>query len=275
MTNTSQNTLFKKRIALTQEHGSWVFLFSPLLIGLFAGERWTVTSGFLIFTALAVFLFKQPLTMAVKIMSGRRGRQDLPAAYFWMGVYGAFALIGFVGMWVQGFGWLAVLALPGIPVLVWYLYLVSRRAERRQIGVEIVASGALALSAPAAYWIGIGETNPLGWWLWLLAWFQSAASIVYAALRLEQRGWKEVLPLEMRLKAAGRALGYTGFNLGLVLLLGFRGTVPAGVGWAFAVQFAETVWGAVRPAINLRPARIGVRQLIVSSLFTVLFIVFW
>jgi hypothetical protein len=272
---TTSRLLFKKHIALTQEHGSWVFLFSPLLIGLFVGGRWTAASGFLILTALAVFLFKQPLTVAVKIVSGRRGRQDLPSAYFWMGVYGLLALVGFAGMWVQGVAWLAVLALPALPVLAWYLILVSRRAERRQIGVEIVASGVLALAAPAAYWIGIREVNVLGWWLWLLTWFQSAASIVHAALRLEQRGWKEVPPLGTRLKAAGRALGYTGFNLGLVILLGLNSAIPSGVGWAFAVQFAETIRGTVRPAIRHRPARIGVRQLIVSILFTILFVLFW
>lgn len=166
----SSPSLFKKHIAITQEHGSWVFLFSPLIIGLFAGGRWTAASGFLVLTVLAVFLFKQPLTMAVKIISGRRGRQDLPAAYFWMAIYGGFALIGFVGMAWQGAAWLAVLGLPGLPVLIWYLFLVARRAERRQIGVEIVASGALALGAPAAYWIGVGEVDTLGWWLWLLTW---------------------------------------------------------------------------------------------------------
>lgn len=274
MTILSRSSLFKKHIALTQEHGSWVFLFSPLLIGLFAGGQWTVASGFFVLTILAAFLFKQPLTVAVKILSGRRGQHDLPAAYFWMGVYGGLALIGFAGLWGQGFGWLAVLALPGVPVLIWYLVLVSRRSERRQIGVEIAASGALALAAPAAYWIGLGEIDSLGVWFWVLTWFQSAASIVYAALRLSQREWKEIPSLGQRMKAAGQALGYTGFNLGLVLSLGISGIVPAGLWGAFALQFGETLWGSVRPAIGVRPARIGIRQLGISTLFTILFIVF-
>ncbi len=275
MTLSLPSSLFKKHVALTQEHGSWVFLFLPLVIGVFAGGRWTAASGFLVWTVLAVFLFRQPLTMAVKIGSGRRGRQDLPAALFWMGVYGVIALIGFVGLWRQGFAWLAILALPGLPVLIWYLVLVARRAERRQLGVEIVASGVLALGAPAAYWIGLGEMNALGWWLWLLTWFQSAASIVYAGLRLEQREWKAVPALGQRFRAGGRALGYTGFNLGLAIALGIGAIVPGGIGWAFALQFAETVWGCVYPSAGWRPARIGLRQLIVSTLFTVLFIVFW
>lgn len=269
------SAVFKRHVALTQEHGSWVFLFMPLLIGVFAGGQWRGASGFLILTVLAVFLFRQPLTMAVKIGSGRRGRQDGPAVLFWMGVYGGIALIGFAGLWAQGFGWLAVLALPGLPVLIWHLVLVSRRAERRQLGVEIVASGVLALGAPAAYWVGQGEMSGSGWWLWILTWFQSAASIVYAGLRLEQREWKEMPGLSQRFRAGGRALGYTGFNLALALVLGISGIVPGGIAIAFAVQFAETVWGCVYPSAGWRPARIGVRQLIVSLLFMVLFIVFW
>ncbi|MBK7199061.1 YwiC-like family protein [Candidatus Amarolinea dominans] len=152
-----KQSLWQKHIAITQEHGSWVFLFSPLLIGLFAGARWTAASGWLIVAALAVFLFRQPLTVIVKVWSKRRGPQDLAPACFWSAFYGLLALIGLAGLWWEGQAQLAILALPGLPVFVWYLYLVARRAERRQLGVEIVASGVLALAAPAAYWIGRGR----------------------------------------------------------------------------------------------------------------------
>ncbi|MFN2236858.1 MAG: hypothetical protein ACK2U1_21730 [Anaerolineales bacterium] len=85
---------------------------------------------------------------------------------------------------MRNVGFVLYLSIPGVFVFGWHLWLVSQRAERRQIGVEIVASGVLALSAPAAYWTSVGETDPLGWWLWILTWLQSAASIVYAYLVL-------------------------------------------------------------------------------------------
>ena len=137
--------------------------------------------------AFAVFLIRQPVSIAVKVYSGRRSKRDLPAAFFWISVYGLVALFGLVGLILQGFGYLLILAIPGIPVFIWHLFLISRRAERRKTGIEIVGSGVLALSAPAAYWVSIGLPDPTGWWLFVLAWFQSAASIVYAYLRLEQR----------------------------------------------------------------------------------------
>ncbi len=266
---------FKKHVALTQEHGSWVFLFSPLLIGLFAGGKWWGGSGFLVLTALAAFLFRQPLTVAVKVFSGRRSQADLPAAYFWMGVYGVAALGGLVGLFALGQGYLVVLAIPALPVLGWYLYLVTRRAERRQIGVEIVASGVLALAAPAGFWIGIGEPDSAGWWLWVLTWFQSAASIVYAALRLEQRPWPGNTMRKEKLRAAGRALAYTTFNLAGSVGLSVAGILPPWVWLAFLVQWVETLWGTLVPAVGAKPTQVGFRQLAVSTIFTLVFILTW
>lgn len=264
--------LFRRHIALPQEHGSWVFLFSPLLIGLFAGGVWKTASLYLIIGALAAFLLRQPVSIAVKVFSGRRGRGDLPAAVFWSALYAFIGLAALTGLVVRGFGYVLLLALPGLPVFGWHLWLVARRAERRQAGVEIVGSGALALAAPAAYWVGRGAADAFGWWLFALTWLQAAASIVYAYLRLEQREWTSVGPLSERVRAARRALLYTGFNVAAALGFGLAGTLPPLLWMPFALQFAETAWGALHPAVGVKPTRIGKRQLAVSTLFTLIFI---
>jgi hypothetical protein len=95
---------FRKQIFLPQDHGSWVFIFSPLLIGLFAAGKITLTSFSLVMAALAAFLIRQPVTIAVKAYSGRRARTDLPAARFWMITYGAVILIALFGLVAAGFG---------------------------------------------------------------------------------------------------------------------------------------------------------------------------
>jgi hypothetical protein len=267
--------VFKRHVALPSDHGSWVFLFSPLLIGLFAGGRWTSASLVLVVAALAAFLIRQPATILVKVFSGRRSRRELPAAWFWIGAYALVALLALGALIVQGFGYLLLLALPGVPVFAWHLFLVSRRAERRQLGVELVATGVLALAAPAAYWVGVGRPDPLGWWLLVLVWLQSAASIVYAYLRLEQRTLPEVPDLNARLRMGRRALLYTTFNLAGVAALSSAGLLPPLLPLPYALQWLETIWGTLRPAIGVRPTAIGIRQLIVSSLFTVLFIFTW
>jgi hypothetical protein len=155
------------------------------------------------------------------------------------------------------------------------MFLVSRRAERKQAGVEIAASGVLALSAPAAYWIGHEGQIWQGLLLWGLVWLQSAASIVYAYLRLNQRVLHAIPQRPERWKSGQRAFLYTSFNLAAALTAGFTGITSSLLFLAFAVQWLETLWGIDHPAVGVKPTRIGLRQLLVSSLFTILFILTW
>ena len=268
-------TYFRKQIFLPQDHGSWVFIFSPLLVGLFAGGGFGPGSLWLVLAAVTAFLFRQPITMAVKAYSGRRSKADLPAASVWIVFYSLIILIALIGLIRLGYVYVLFLAVPGAPVFAWHLWLVSKREERKQINVEIIATGVLALVAPAAYWVGIGRYDPLGWWLWLLTWLQSAASIVYAYLRLEQREWKEVPARSEMWRVGLRAFAYTTFNLALSLALGLVSVLPRWIFLAYLTQWIETVWGIFHPAVRWRPTRIGIRQLIVSIVWTILFIVTW
>jgi hypothetical protein len=272
----SRENLLKIHVALPQDHGSWVFLFSPMLIGIFAGQNWTGATFFLVLSAVAAFLIRQPVTVLIKALSGRRSSRDLPSAYFWSGLYSLFGLLGVLGLIWLGYAYILLLALPGLPVFAWHLTLVSRRAERRQIGVEIVGVGVLALAAPAAYWVGVGFPAYTGIGLWLLVWLQSAASIVYAYARLEQRVLKSLPDLPARLRMSRRARLYTTFNLVLVIGLALTGYVPVLLIAPYGLQWLETLYGSlIKPAVGLKPTRIGIRQLIVSSLFTLLFILGW
>ena len=268
-------SLFRLRTALPSDHGSWVFLLSPLLIGLFASGRLTAASSLLIIGLLAAFLLRQPVSIAVKVYSGRRSHAELPAARFWILVYSIISLSAFTGLLLWGNTYLLYLAIPGLVVFAWHLWLVSRRQERRKPGVEILGSGVLALSAPAAYWVGRGALEPTGWLLFGLAWMQSAASIVYAYLRLEQRELKSLPALPRRLQMARRALLYTSFNLLVTIGLATFKQVPVFLFIPYAIQWIESIYGALRPAIGVKPTRIGLRQLAISTLFTICFILIW
>jgi hypothetical protein len=267
--------IFRPQIALPQDHGAWVFILSPLFIGLYTGGQFSAASLALVVAAMAAFLIRQPVTVAIKAYSGRRPRSDLPAARFWMVVYGALILLSVSELVALGEAYILYLAIPALPIFAWHLWLVSRREERRRAGIEILATGVLALSAPAAYWVAKGGYEPLGWLLWLLTWFQSAASIISTYLRLEQRQWKSVPTLEMRFKAGNRALEYTTFNLLLSFGLSALHIIPGWVWLAYLLQAAETLWWALNPAIGAKPVAIGMRQLLVTSLFTILFIIAW
>ena len=133
----------------------------------------------------------------------------------------------------------------------------------------------LALAAPAAYWVGIGHYDPTGWWLWLLCWMQTAASIVYAYLRLEQREQAQVKERRAQWRMGFRAALYTSFNLASSLSLSLLAVLPDFIFIPFLLQWLETLWGITHPAIGWKPVRIGARLTIVSGLWTILFILFW
>ena len=180
-----------------------------------------------------------------------------------------------VGLVLSGFGYVLYLAIPGLAVFVWYLYLVSRREERRQIGLEILGSGVFALTAPAGLWVGLGAPDPLGWFLWVLTWAQSAASILYVYLRLEQRYLRETPRFERRLEMGLPAVAVTSVNLMGVTAFGIDGVISQALALAYVPQWLEALWASWHPAIGLRPNAIGVRQLVVSALYTLLFVWSW
>jgi hypothetical protein len=267
--------LFRRVIALPQDHGSWVFLFSPLIIGLFAGQDFSTGSLALTIAAITAFLIRQPVTIATKTFSGRRPRSDLPAASFWVVIYGSILIISLGVLLAYGYFFILYLAIPGLAVFTWHLVLVSKRKERGQAGVEILATGVLALSAPAAYWVSLGYYAPDGWWLWILTWLQSAASIVYAYLRLAQRTLREMPSTSEKMNLGIRAFLYTSFNLSFSGILSIMNILPTFIFLPYLFQWLETLWGIKNPAIGEKPTKIGIRQLIVSSLFTLLFVITW
>jgi nitrate reductase NapE component len=263
-----------RQAALPPEHGAWVFLLSPLAIGLAVGG-FRPASLLLTAAALAVFLVRQPVTLLVKALSGRRPKSELAYAVFWLVIYGLLAVAAAGWLLALGYGFLLWLALPALPVFAWHLWLVRRRAERRQMLVEILASGVLALAAPAAYWVGQGQVNFTGWLLWALAWLHVAGTILYAYLRLEQRSWKQRPSLIKSIAAARAALWYHLAVFVLVAALAAGRYVPPLLPLAFLVQPLEVLWGTWHPAVGVKPKAIGIRQLVLTVLFALVFIVAW
>ena len=266
---------FRKHIFLPQDHGSWVFILCPLFVGIFAGRSFSNATVYLIIAAMTAFLMRQPATIMIKSLSGRRSKDDLSIATTWLIVYGVIIVLTALSLIRVGYGYLMILAIPAAPIFVWHLWLVSRREERRHIAIEIVATGVLSLAAPAADWIGITHYDAMGWWLWLLTWTQSAASIVYTYLRLEQRDLDRIPTRSEQWRMGSSAKIFTSINLASSIGFGFVSLIPKWIFIPYLIQWFETIWGITHPAVGWKPVRIGTRQLIVSTLWTVLFIIFW
>ncbi len=266
-----RSRLMKKHLILPPEHGAWIWLAGPFVVGAVAGKSWSLDILLCGATVLAAFFARQPVTLLVKMISGRRSRRELTPALFWLAVDGSLAAILAVTLALRGYTQILLLALPAVPVFGWYLWLVSRRAERRQTGVQIVAAGVLSLAAPAGYWVAGGSAPGLPWIIWGVMWFQAAASIVFVQLRLEQRDWSQTGSLPLRLSRGKRALLYNGFNA-LAGLIGWviLGLWPIWLTVGFGLMLVDTIEGVLRPAVGSRPNAVGIRQGISSGIFILL-----
>jgi len=264
-----------RRIALPYDHGAYALFLSPLVIGLFAGGRWHIACVYLVVAASAAFLMRQPLTVLGMIAAGRRTAADRPVAWFWLLAYGLVAGSHVTGLVLRGFAHVLHLAVPGALVAGWHLTLVRRRAERRQELLEVLASGVLALSAPAALWVGAERYDPRGWLLWALVWAASATAIVHTYLRLEQRTRPAPASVRERLNEGRRGLVLAGGVLVVVVTLGVVGLVSRWLFLPYALQGADVIRGTLVPAFHRSPRSIGLHMLAVLTLFTAGFVLAW
>lgn len=269
----SRQTLLRKHLALPQQHGAWVMWGGPLVVGAVIGGAWTPALLWLGLASLGAFLALQPLTVFVKVVARRRPEDDRLPALFWLAAYGALTAVGGLGLIVSGANWVLAFALLAVPVLIWQMVLVARRAERGQMGVELVGAGVLALNAPAAHSVSIGGLSLVSLMLGSLCWLQAAGAIVYIYLCLDYRRMKSAPELAERWTLARRSTLYHVANVVIAIVLALLNLVSVWTWLPFALMFAEALYGGVlRPPVGVRPVIIGVRQLIVSTIFYLLLI---
>jgi hypothetical protein len=264
----SFRALFRKYV-MPAEHGGWVLWIGPFVLGSLAAWPFKPDLLLLLLLIVAGFLARQPLVITTRALAGRRTRADLKTVLEAFAILAALtaALLGI--LLLRGNGFLLWLALPAVPVLAAQLWLVSRKQER-QLGIELIGSGVLALAAPAAYWVGRGEMDLTGWWLWLLSWFYNASAIVYVYLRLRQRRLTEMPGWGERWRQGARTLLYASFNLGLSIVFAVLGFIPLLVMGAYLFALIHFVWGTSFPAVRVRPARVGLEQSSATLLFFLL-----
>ncbi len=261
-------SLFKQYI-MPAEHGGWFLWIGPFLLGALAALQFRADLVLLLALIVNGYLLRQPLIILVKALTGRRARADAPLAFKVLAALGGIAALLFLLLLLRGSTFLVWLALPAGPVLALQLWLVSRRQER-QMGIELVGSGVLALAAPAAYWVGRGATASEGWWLWALSWIYNASAILYVYLRLKQRRLNEVPRPEERLRQGAASLAYAVLSLGFSVALGWLGVIPPLAIAAYSFALLHYIYGTWRPAVHARPVKIGIEQSSATLLFYLL-----
>ncbi len=260
----------RKHYAIPPEHGAWVWWIGPLIVGAAAGGTLHADFFVLIFTALAAFLVRQPLTLLVKVLSGLRPASDRAPALFWTAIHGSVCAAGAAGLVALDHARVLLLGLLAAPLLLWYFFLVSRKSERHQRGMEYATAAVLALALPAAYWVcgGTGSIEP--WILWGLVTLHSVTTVIHVSKILELRRTKRMRDR----RYARRVLALTlPFATVCAIAAGICATMGV-VSWlaiaAFLVPIADIAQSAIRPPVGIKPTQLGLRQLATSSVFVVL-----
>ncbi|MCL4218699.1 MAG: YwiC-like family protein, partial [Candidatus Hydrogenedentes bacterium] len=182
----------RKHYAIPPEHGAWVWWIGPLIVGAAAGGTLHADFIVLIVTALAAFLVRQPLTLLVKVLSGLRPASDRAPAIFWSAIYGGICAVGAAGLVALGHARVLLLGLLAAPLLLRYFFLVSRKSERHQRGMEYATAAVLALALPAAYWVCGGASSFEPWILWGLVTLHSVTTVIHVSKILELRRTKRL-----------------------------------------------------------------------------------
>lgn len=273
--NISSQRLLRKHIALPQQHGSWALWLGPYAVGVGVAGALNAGLAWVTLATLGAFLALQPLTILVKILAGRRPATDRAPALFWLAVYSGLVAIGAVGMAASGFGYVLPLGLIAAPVLIWQMALVYRHEERHNLWVEVAGAAVLALAAPAGYWVAgaATEATPTGWLLWLLCALQGFGAIVYVYLRLAHRRLSGVPSWPVRWRMALPAIAANGANVVIAAGLAVAGLIPIAAIALFGLMLGEALYGGLgRIGVGVKPVVIGVRQVIVTAIFSLLLI---
>jgi hypothetical protein len=273
----SRPPFLKRSFAIPSTHGSWVWWLGPFAIGTAAGGAPGGDVAALFVAALAGFLLHQPAGIAVKAVTGRRAPKDLAPALAWIAIYTVAAASALPCLVAHGHARVLWLLVPGGLAFAGHLVLVARRLERRQMGVEMLEAGVLALAAPAAYAVSGGPRDVEAWVLWALCWVQTAGAIANVFVQLPPRPAPGSPPSApgRRSPIAGVSVALQALGLAAAVAFAVAGEAPWGTLVPFGIVALEACGNVARPAAGRRPAQVGVRQLVVSLLFVAGMIAAW
>ena len=179
------NTIWRKKLILPAEHGSWAWLLVPFLVGVGVSRQVNVAIWLVLLGSLAAFLGRQPATVWLRIHQGRGRRSDAPLALGWtitFAVIGLFCLLGLIHL-----GQTAVLWLTLPLLLIFILYLIATqygRTAMRSLWLELIGAAVLALTAPAAFIVAHNQLSLTAWIIWALMAGQNMLGALYVRLRI-------------------------------------------------------------------------------------------
>jgi hypothetical protein len=228
----------------------------------------------LLLAALGFFLVRHPLAMLVK--TRKRAMADKASLWWWVAIYGS--ITTFSSGWLilaQGLWGLAIMGLVGGMLLLFNLWLVSRRQEMSVAG-ELAGIGGLALGAPMGYYVASNQFDGTAAALWLINALYFGGTVFYVKLKVRQQP-RLPIPnrLSERLIKAKACLAYQTVALTLIILLATFRQAPLLTPLALVPATLKMLYGAGRwqDKKSLNMVRLGVAEIFHAVIFAGLVVV--
>lgn len=255
------------------DHGAYVMLLVPLLIGTIAGAmQRNINFQFLpvillILTMVAGFFVYEPLDKLTKANINPVVRQQ---AKLWLAIYAAIGVITGLMLLLIWQKW-ALLLFGCAELLPMVAYLISKKwRKQRSLPVRLAGIAGLVLSEPAAYYIVTNRIDGLAIGLWVanVLYFGSQLFYVRAWFEAKKQLKQGLPPVPAWLLRAT----FIFLALGFLILIGFVVTqiLPWQVLLAFAPLAVKLAMGLRKPPINIPLIRIGLFELVQSLIFALL-----
>src|SRR5215813_9855396 len=253
----------RSALKLPKEHGAWVMLYVPFVLGVAVAGRVNWPVLLLLLSTTAVFISRESLLVYWRARA--RGR-DAAEAGGTLSLYLALAA-AFGSPLILAFElfWLIPLGLIGAALLLINGRQATRMEERGTTS-EIMAIAGLTMTAPAAYYAASGRWEMMALWLWLLSALYMASSVFYIKLRVYRLNPRK----QAEQRQAWRSCAfYHSFLLVALLALIFAGGLSLFVFIAFAPALVRTFWGMFQPKTKVNLMRAGILEIVYSMIFLI------
>jgi hypothetical protein len=248
-------------------------LIVPLLVGIVLSPVWHWRVIVLVIAAFGFFLVRYPLATLIK--TRKRKQTNQVYLWRWTAIYGSLAALS--GGWlvfVQALWWLVVIGLAGGLLVIFHLWLVSRRQEMSVAG-ELSGIFGLALGAPMAYYVAGGQLDWTAAILWLMNGLYFGGTVFYIKFKVRHQPRLPAPAHPIRRFLQARAcLTYQTTALMLVILLATLQLAPALTPLALVPATVKVVHGVWQwqDKQSLSLVRLGLTEIFHAIIFSGLMI---
>ena len=243
-----------KQIALPTEHGSWGFLFEPLLAGILIAP--SIASIWILLMIVGAFLTRQPLKIYLNDLQAKRNLPQTEAAFRFILIFGIISTVGLLGSlyFAKAESFYPFLLI--LPLGIYQIYCDASK-KSRQLLPEL--TGAVAISSSVA---AVTIAGGFSWTTSLALWTVFICRLIPSILYVRNR-----LKLEKGKSYSSISVAITNFLAFVVVgFLATNGLIPKLPVAMFFILMIRSVWGLSSYRKRVKAMKIGVWEVIYGTL---------